>query len=200
MEILVASSNAHKLMELAALFPGHDLKTPDQAGFPGFDVIEDGSTFHANAVLKALALHRLSGLPSLADDSGLAVRAMRGGPGIHSARYGSIDGSTKLSSRERNAILLAEMSGVGDRACAFICCLVLVLSESRIFSVQESCEGELLHAPRGEGGFGYDPVVWLPALGRTVAELDAEEKNRISHRGRAASRMVRILEDLARRP
>ncbi len=200
MVILVATSNTHKLMELSALFPGHELKTPSQAGFPDFDVIEDGSTFHANALLKALALYRLTGLPSLADDSGLAVKAMDGGPGILSARYGSSDGMTKLTSGERNAILLERMRGVEERSCAFVCCLALVLSEARIFSVQETCEGELLHAPRGDGGFGYDPVVWLPGLEKTVAELDMEEKNRISHRGRAASRMARIIDDLVASP
>ncbi len=200
MELLVATSNAHKLLELGPLFPGHVLKTPVQAGFSDFDVVEDGLSFHANALLKAMALYRLTGRPSLADDSGLAVKALGGRPGIHSARYGSADGRTKLTAPERNAILLAEMEGEEDRSCAFVCCLVLALSGERFFSVQETCEGELLRAPRGEGGFGYDPVVYLSEFGKTVAELTMAEKNRVSHRGRASSRMARILDDLAASP
>jgi len=201
MEILVATGNAHKLAELAPALPGQLLRTPADAGFPGFDVEEDGSTFHENALKKAMSLWRLCGRPSLADDSGLVVRALGGEPGIRSARYGSPDGGlTKLGAPERNAFLLGNMEDMEDRSCAFVCCLVLVLGEERWFSVQETCRGELLRSPRGEAGFGYDPVVWLPALGKTVAELSIEEKNLVSHRGRACARMVRLIADLEARP
>ena len=149
---------------------------------------------------KALTLHRLLGRPVLADDSGLSISAMGGAPGIYSARYGSEDGKRKLGAAERNAYLLKNMEAFDDRACAFVCCLVLVLSEERIFIVQETCSGELLRAPRGEGGFGYDPVVFLPSLGKSVAELSVEEKNRLSHRGRACARMAKILADLEANP
>jgi len=201
MEIYVATANAHKLLELAPALPGHSLRAPADAGHPGFDVVEDGADFIDNALKKARALYDLVGKPSLADDSGLAVRALGGEPGVRSARYGSPDGgATKLDAASRNAYLLGRMEGESDRACAFVCCLVLVLSEDRFFVVQETCPGELLLAPRGSGGFGYDPVVWLPALGKTVAELTMEEKNRVSHRGRACARMAAMLADLGRAP
>lgn len=197
MELIVATGNAHKLLELAELFPGHRLLRPADVGFPAFDVVEDGESFVANALKKAGALRRLVGRPVLADDSGLAVRGLGGRPGIHSARYGgSEDGSVKLEAGERNAFLLKECEDLEDRACAFVCCLVLSFSEERFFVVQETLEGELLRAPRGQAGFGYDPIVYVPAYGKSVAELSAPDKNAISHRGRAAKRMAAILADL----
>jgi XTP/dITP diphosphohydrolase len=199
MELFIATGNAHKVVELGPALPGHVLRTPAEAGFPGFDVEEDGATYLENAVKKAKALFALLGKPSLADDSGLSVRAMGGAPGVLSARYGS-SGGRRLEAEERNAFLLAAMEGQEDRACAFVCCLVLVLSEERVFAVQETCPGELLRAPRGSGGFGYDPVVFLPALGRSVAELSVEEKNRLSHRGRACARMAALLAELESSP
>ncbi len=197
MELIVATGNAHKLVELSELFPGHILRRPADVGFPDFDVLEDGDSFIANALKKAEALRRLLGRPVLADDSGLAVRGLGGRPGIHSARYGgSPDGSVKLEAGERNAFLLKECEGLQDRACAFVCCLVLSLSEERFFVVQETLEGELLRSPRGQAGFGYDPIVYVPGYGKSVAELSSAEKNAISHRGRAAQRMAALLADL----
>jgi XTP/dITP diphosphohydrolase len=196
MELFVATGNAHKLVELAPALPGHKLRIPSEAGIEGFEVEEDGSSFLENAVKKATALYRLVGRPSLADDSGLSVGALGGAPGILSARYGSVDGAAKLEAPERNALLLANMAAEEDRSCAFVCCLVLVLSAERVFAVQETCPGELLLEPRGEGGFGYDPIVYLPDLGKSVAELSVEEKNRYSHRGRACARMAVLLADL----
>lgn len=197
MELYVATSNAHKLVELSPALPGQILKSPADAGYPDFDVEEDGEDFLANAFKKAMSLHKRIGKPSLADDSGLVVRALGGEPGVKSARYGSPDGGrTRLEAPERNAFLLRKMGGQADRACAFVCCLVLVLSEERFFVVQETCPGELLRAPRGSGGFGYDPIVYLPALGKTVAELSVDEKNALSHRGRACARMAAILRDI----
>jgi XTP/dITP diphosphohydrolase len=201
MELFVATGNAHKLVELGAAFPGHRLRLPAEAGIEGFDVVEDGSTYLENAVKKARALFALSGKPSLADDSGLSVRAMGGAPGVLSARYGARPGPepgslVKLGAEERNELLLERMEAEEDRACAFVCCLVLLLSEERVFAAQESCPGLLLRAPKGSGGFGYDPIVYLPELGRSVAELTMEEKNEVSHRGRASARMAAILADL----
>jgi XTP/dITP diphosphohydrolase len=205
MEILVATGNAHKLLELAPALPGHLLKSPAEVGIAGFDVEEDGASFLENAAKKALALYRLAGRPSLADDSGLSVRALGGAPGILSARYGAREGPTpgsiiKLEAVERNTFLLANMAAEEDRACAFVCCLVLVLDEDRVFSIQETCPGILLREPRGAGGFGYDPVVFLPGLGKSVAELSVEEKNRLSHRGRACARMATLLASLEALP
>jgi XTP/dITP diphosphohydrolase len=197
MELFVATGNAHKILELGPALPGHSLKTPADAGLANFDVVEDGSTYLENAVKKARTLYSLLKRPSLADDSGLSIRAMGGAPGVLSARYGSPDGgTTKLNAAERNVYLLKNMEGQADRACAFVCCLVLVLEEERIFAVQETCPGELLRAPQGEGGFGYDPIVFLPGLGKSVAELSVTEKNLLSHRGRACARMAVILRDI----
>ncbi len=157
-------------------------------------------TYIDNALIKARAIFALTGRPSIADDSGLSVRALGGAPGIRSARYGSEDGKRKLDSTQRNALLLSECEVFEDRRCAFICALALVLDEERFFIVQESCPGELLRSPRGSGGFGYDPVVYLPALRKSVAELSQEEKNLVSHRGRAGRRMASLLADLAASP
>jgi XTP/dITP diphosphohydrolase len=200
MELFVATGNAHKLVELGPALPGHTLRIPSDAGIEGFEVEEGGSTYLENAVTKAEALFRVVGKPSLADDSGLSVRALGGAPGILSARYGSVDGKRKLEAAERNAFLLANMASKEDRSCAFVCCLVLILSEERVFAIQETCPGELLRKPMGAGGFGYDPVVFLPELGKSVAELSVEEKNRLSHRGRACARMAALLAELEAKP
>jgi Xanthosine triphosphate pyrophosphatase len=200
MELIVATGNAHKVVELGPALPGHSLKLPADLGIRDFEVEEDGATYLDNAAKKARALYALCGRPSLADDSGLSVRALGGAPGVLSARYGARPGPSgglvKLEAAERNAYLLKNMEAHSDRACAFVCCLVLVLSEERIFVVQETCPGELLREPRGKGGFGYDPVVYLPQLGKSVAELSLEEKNLVSHRGRACARMAKLLEDI----
>jgi XTP/dITP diphosphohydrolase len=200
MELFVATGNAHKIVELGPALPGHVLRLPEEAGILGFEVEEDGSTYLENAVKKAKALFSLVGAPAIADDSGLSVRAMGGAPGVLSARFGSRDGQAKLDAQERNVLLLEHMELVEDRACAFVCCLVLILSEERVFAVQETCPGELLRSPRGSGGFGYDPIVFLPELGKSVAELSVEEKNRLSHRGRACARMAALLAEIEARP
>ena len=193
MEILVATFNRHKIEELAPLFSAHKLLCPADIGCGELDIEENGSNYFENALIKAKAMFTRTGLPTLADDSGLSVAAMGGAPGIYSSRYGSKDGRAKLSSAERNALLLAEMEGVADRACAFYCCLVFLYGHDRFLSVQETCPGTLSEDPRGEGGFGYDPVVYLPEMKKSMAELSPEEKNLVSHRGRAARLMNAIL-------
>lgn len=195
MILYVASNNAHKLEEIRSAMPRFDIRTPGDAGID-FDFPEDADSFIGNSTGKALALWKLLGAPVLADDSGLCVDALGGRPGVLSARYGSADGTVPLASEERNALLLQEMRGRQDRACRFVCAMSLVLSSDRIFVVQETCEGVLLDAPQGAGGFGYDPVVFLPELGRSVAQLSAEEKNRVSHRGRAILRMTALADTL----
>ena len=193
MEILIATFNRHKLEELAPLFPAHRLLSPADIGCGELDIEENGLNYFENAMIKARTMFAQTGLPTLADDSGLSVAAMGGAPGIFSSRYGSKDGRAKLSSAERNALLLAEMGGVADRACAFYCCLVFLYGHDRFLSVQETCPGMLSESPRGTGGFGYDPLVFLPELGKSVAELSPEAKNLVSHRGRAARLMNAIL-------
>jgi XTP/dITP diphosphohydrolase len=191
-ELLLASNNNHKKQEFVRLFPGARILTPVEIGLR-FDFEEDGDTFLANAFGKAEALFHLAGRPVIADDSGLCVKALGGEPGIFSSRYGAGAGGVLLAAPQRNAYLLDRMEGLADRAAWFVCCLVLVLEESRFFVAQETVHGTVAEAPRGENGFGYDPLFVVPGTGRTMAELPEEEKDAISHRGRAARRIRAVL-------
>lgn len=199
MLLYMATNNMHKVDEIRLALPSIQLLAPRDAGVD-FDFPEDADTFRENSTGKALALWQILRKPVLADDSGLCVDALGGRPGVLSARYGSVDGSTPLDSAARNELLLEEMRGVSDRSCRFVCSMSLVLAPDRIYVVQETCEGVLLEAPRGNGGFGYDPIVYLPELGCSVAELSADAKNRVSHRGRATSRMAALLDNLRLNP
>ncbi|MBN1242584.1 MAG: non-canonical purine NTP pyrophosphatase [Spirochaetales bacterium] len=199
MIVYLATNNPHKVEELSPLLPGVELALPRDADVD-FDPVEDGADFLANSLIKARALYALVHAPVLADDSGLCVDALGGEPGIRSARYGQVEGGPKLDAADRNRLLLERMRGEAKRSCRFVCCLSLVLFDDRFFVAQETCEGVLLDSPRGSGGFGYDPVVLLPELGRSVAELSMEEKAAVSHRGRAAGRMAALLADLIAAP
>lgn len=199
MKLLVATNNRHKVEELRPLFKDWELKTPADEGIMDFDPHENGMSFFENALIKAQTLWERCKLPVLADDSGLCVEALGGRPGINSARYGARQG-VLLSASEKNRLLLEEMQGIENRRCAFVCCLVVVTGRDRYVAVQETLEGEIGLAPVGEHGFGYDPIVYLPELDRTVAQLSQEEKNRISHRGKAAAKMARILAALESSP
>ena len=195
MTIVLATGNSHKLEEIRGILPRVTVMSPAELDAV-FDFEETGSTFLENSMGKALALWQQLGIPTLADDSGLCVDALDGRPGVLSARYGSILGGSPLESPARNELLLKEMQGIENRACRFVCCLSLVLSPDRAFSIQETCEGLLLEAPRGTGGFGYDPVVYLPELGKSVAELTPTEKNLVSHRGKALQHLGAIIASL----
>jgi XTP/dITP diphosphohydrolase len=193
-KLLFATRNPGKVRELQALATGLDvLSLADFSGVPEVEETED--TLQGNARLKALTVSRLSGLWALADDSGLFVDALGGAPGVHSARY------AKGSDADRVAKLLHQMEGVPDgrRGAVFRCALALASPAGEVTLAEGECRGEVLRAPRGSGGFGYDPVLLLPELGRTMAELTLEEKGRFSHRARAFERMRPNLTDLARR-
>lgn len=188
--LVLASGNAGKLREFHQLLAPLGFDVRPQADYGVADVEETGLTFVENALLKAREASRLSGLPALADDSGLEVDALNGAPGIYSARYA---GEPKSDARN-NDRLLASLAEVpeGRRQARYWCVLVLLRhAEDPVpLIVQRSWEGEILPAPRGEGGFGYDPLFWLPDQGATAAELTAEQKNRLSHRGRALQALV----------
>ncbi|MDR3115758.1 MAG: RdgB/HAM1 family non-canonical purine NTP pyrophosphatase [Treponema sp.] len=192
MTLWFATGNTHKKTELAALLSGHRIKIPQEGGILDFNPQETGKTFLDNALIKAQALYRLLKEPVIADDSGLCVDALAGRPGIYSARYGAGPGEN-LSASARNTLILQELGDRPRRSARFVCAMVALLSRDRFFAVQETLEGEILREERGGGGFGYDPILYIPALGRTVAELTAEEKNRISHRGKAGRSLGALL-------
>lgn len=201
MDILIASNNPHKIEELAAILPGHTL-IPAGEFVKDFDPLETGSSFLENSLIKSRSLfHRLSpkereGLGVLADDSGLCVDALNGGPGIYSARFGHEEAGRKLSSDEQNKLLLEKLSGLppSRRSARYICCMSLILDSNRIYTAQESWEGLIAAEPSAAtGGFGYDPVFWLPEKECTVADIPAEQKSLLSHRGKAAKAISAML-------
>lgn len=191
--LVLASGNAGKLKEFNQLLSPLGFDIRPQADFGVNDVAETGLTFVENALLKAREASLISGLPALADDSGLEVDALSGAPGIYSARYG---GEPK-SDEKNNQTLLAALSDCaeGQRSGRYWCVLVYLRhpKDPVPVIVQRSWEGEILAHPRGEGGFGYDSLFWLPDQGMSVAELPSESKNRLSHRGRALQGLVELL-------
>jgi XTP/dITP diphosphohydrolase len=192
-ELLLATNNEHKRREFIRLFPGVTILMPRDVGLP-FDFEEDGSSFLANAQGKALALYERARRPVIADDSGLCVDGLGGEPGILSARYGSRPGEQPLEAPRRNAYLLWRMQGMKNRDAHFVCCLAIVLGEDRFAIVQETVHGSIVDAPRGTNGFGYDPLFLLPGQDVTMAELPEEQKDEVSHRGRAARRIQAFLQ------
>jgi len=164
---------------------------------------EDAPTYLENALIKARAfLGHTDGRPIIADDSGISVPALGGIPGVFSARYGSEKLGRKLSAKERNELLLESMSELRgcERRAFFVCSMVLLVDEHRFFTAQEVFEGLVAARPSGQGGFGYDPIFFVPSAGCTVSELDAGGKDRISHRGRAGRRIKAILDSLRVEP
>jgi len=197
MNIWFATNNTHKKTELGAIL-NVKLKIPSEEGF-SFGPDETGESFGENALIKARELHKLIGgnEPVIADDSGLCADALDGRPGVLSARYGMENGQ-KLSSAQRNIMLIDELGDNPKRGARFVCAMVLLFSNDRFFLVQETLEGEIVKKSgiKGEGGFGYDPIFWIPSLGRTLAELSPEEKNILSHRGKAGKHIACILQNL----
>jgi len=190
--LLLATRNRDKVEEIREALAGLeiDLLTVDELG-PLPEVIEDQETLKGNAIKKAATLASLSGLLSLADDTGLEVDALNGAPGVYSSRY-SGENATYAENVTR---LLSELEGVlpAERTARFRC--VIAIADARgVETVDGVCEGLIIDEPRGSGGFGYDPVFMVPDTGKTMAELSMAEKNRISHRGRALARMRVVLE------
>jgi XTP/dITP diphosphohydrolase len=196
-QLLIATNNKGKIQELQALLKdtGIQLATPAQIGID-LDVMEDGSTYAENAAKKAIAFAERSGLVSLADDSGLEVAALNGAPGLYSARYGS-NNEGKLSDAERRAFLIKNIVGKPRPWTArFHATIAVAVPNGETHLAEGFCEGEIIPEERGTGGFGYDPIFLLSELGKTMAELSLEEKNRLSHRARAVMNAKLILEKL----
>ncbi|MDO4749770.1 MAG: RdgB/HAM1 family non-canonical purine NTP pyrophosphatase [Eubacteriales bacterium] len=184
MKFVLASNNAHKLKEFAAILAADDsveIISQSEAGC-SIDVDETGETFAENAYLKAEAVMRATGMAAIADDSGICVDALGGAPGVRSARYTGRHDDTDV---QRYEFLLKNMEGITDRSAHFACCICCVLPDGSALYAHGKCEGQILHGPRGEGGFGYDPIFLPDGFSRSMGELTAEEKNSISHRGRA---------------
>ena len=189
--IVVATGNAHKLKELGDIFGGMvELVSMKDAGFKG-DIVEDGETFEANSIIKAEAVARVTGLPALADDSGLSVDALGGAPGVYSARYAGDHGDDNAN----NDLLLKNMKGVEDRTCRFVCAMALALPGEETRVVRGECVGELLHERAGQGGFGYDPL-FMYKTGKTFGEMTENEKNAVSHRAVASEKMRDIIAEV----
>ncbi|HYI99438.1 MAG TPA: RdgB/HAM1 family non-canonical purine NTP pyrophosphatase [Thermoleophilaceae bacterium] len=185
MRLVLASRNAHKLRELSLLLAPHEVvPLPDSVDLPP----ETGTTFAENALVKARTAAAATGLPAVADDSGIEATALGGAPGIYSARFAGEDATDE----ENLAKLLRDVPPDGDTRVTYVCALALVDADGREHVVDGRCGGRLTHEPRGDGGFGYDPAVVPDDLadGRTMAELTAAEKDAISHRGRAAQALL----------
>lgn len=185
MKVVLASKNKHKLEEISQITEkfGMELVLESDLGVD-IDVEETGSTFEENSFLKAEAVMKATGLPALADDSGIAVDALNGEPGIYSARYGFDE---SLDDWGRLQLLLKNTEQVPDerRQAKFICVITLVTPQQEIIQARGEVHGMLLRTPAGQGGFGYDPIFYYPPLGKSLAELTPEEKNQVSHRANA---------------
>ncbi|MCL0058112.1 XTP/dITP diphosphatase [Dehalococcoidia bacterium] len=197
-KLLLATNNRGKLRELSALISSEawELTTPAREGVE-IEVKETGKTFEENAAIKALAYAEASNLVAIADDSGIEVDALNGEPGVLSARYAG----EKASDRERADHLLANIAGVPweKRSARFRCVIAIATPEGEVEFCLGECRGFIALESRGENGFGYDPIFYLPEFGRTMAELNFEEKNRVSHRGKAAREARLVLERLSRK-
>ncbi len=199
MDIVLASRNQKKIAEMEALLSAHvpnlHILSLDDIGFVG-DIEEDGTTFEENALIKARAAAAScrDRYATLADDSGLSVDALGGAPGVYSARYAGDHGNDAAN----NALLIRNLASTppAERTARFVCTMALRLSDGREFTVRGEAEGLIVDTPRGNGGFGYDPYFYRPDLGKTYAELTADEKNAISHRGRAVEKMAIIIREV----
>ena len=185
MKMVLASKNPHKLVEIQKIVERFDIQLVLESELGvDIDVEETGTTFEENSLLKAKAVMEATGLPALADDSGIAVDALNGAPGVYSARYGFDD---SLDDWGRLQLLLKNTENVpdGQRQAQFVCVITLMTPEGQVIQARGEVHGELLRAPAGTGGFGYDPNFYYPPLGKTLAEVAPEEKNQVSHRARA---------------
>ena len=192
MKVILASQNQHKLVELSAILSqlGFEIALESEYGLD-IEVEETGTTFEENSLLKAEAVMKASGMPVLADDSGLMVDALDGAPGVYSARYGG----PELDDTGRYRLLLENLRGQTPRTAKFVSVITCCFPNGDVITARGECPGTIAFAPMGEGGFGYDPVFFIPGLKKTFAQLSAQEKNAISHRGRALALFQQKLKD-----
>ena len=192
MTIIFATHNEHKVKELNDILKETPFKVLSLRDVDYHkEIIEDGATFVENAAIKAHQVYQDLGFPTLADDSGLCVDALAGAPGIHSARFGGVG----ASSEAKNELLLMELDGIPfeERGAHYTCCFYFIKDEMESFFVEKECHGVIGFHPVGKGGFGYDPLFYLPEYNKTMAELSMEDKNRISHRGKATRELIEKL-------
>jgi len=192
MDIVIATLNQNKLEEFKALLEGFTATVLSLRDFPQFPpVVEDGSSFYENALKKATNVARYTGKLTIADDSGLEVDALGGRPGVYSSRFAG----ENASDGENNARLLRELHGVpfDKRGACFRCVLVVAKPEGEMAFVEGECKGIIIDEPRGNYGFGYDPVFLVPEYNKTFSEIRPEEKNRISHRAKALQKLLKLL-------
>lgn len=189
-EIILATFNKNKKRELSNLFGDNIiLKTLNEINF-NEEIIEDRTSFIENALKKCESVYNKIKKPVMADDSGLCVEALDGGPGIYSARYGG----EGLNDKERYQYLLSMIKDMKNLNASFVCALVLYLNKNKIYIIQEEVKGQITFEPKGNNGFGYDPIFYIPELKKTMAELTENEKDQISHRGKAAKIMKGIMD------
>lgn len=193
MKLILASNNKNKLREFRQLIAGMDIELIGQrdAGCD-FEVEETGATFEENAYLKCSAVTEATGIAAFADDSGLEVDALNGEPGVYSARYGP---GHDASDAARYNYLLEKMENIEDRSARFVCCICCTMPNGDIIRARGECGGYIMRAPHGEGGFGYDPVFHPLCTDKGMAELTPEEKNEISHRGKALREFIKKLDE-----
>ena len=191
MKIIAATKNKNKLREFGEILKGFEIVSQEDAGVD-LDVEETGTTFEENSLLKAKAIFEATGIPAIADDSGLCVDALGGEPGVYSARYGG----EGLDDAGRTALLLKNMKDIPDkkRTARFVCVITLVGNEG-IITARGECEGSINYAPKGENGFGYDPVFYMEEYKKTTAQMSPDEKNAVSHRGKALKIFAQKLEN-----
>jgi len=187
---VLATANIGKIAEMREILSSLNINivTREDLGIT-IDVEETGATFLENATLKAKAICNASGLPAIADDSGLVVVSLNGEPGLHSSSYGGFE----LTSKERNTFLLLKMKNMEQRAAKFVCTIVCVFPSGKSLYATGECHGTILTQPQGKGGFGYDPVFLPDGKSKSMAQLTAEEKNAISHRGDALRKFIKVL-------
>lgn len=189
MRLIFATGNENKMKEIRMILAdcGYEIQSMKEAGID-IDIVEDGKTFEENATIKATAIAKIAGCVVLADDSGLEVDAMDKAPGIYSARWEGEDTPYSI----KNQKIIDNLAGVPDeeRTARFVCAIAAAFPDGRVETRRGTIEGRIAYEPAGENGFGYDPIFYVPEFGKTTAELDPEEKNKISHRGKAL-RMIR---------